>query len=428
MKKNLVALATLAAAGVASAQSSVTLFGILDASVSHYATKSVFQPTNPSQAAPLVPPAGQKQSQTVLANSGYNTSRLGFRGTEDLGGGMAAGFWLEAGLNNDDGRGSSSAGDLQFNRRSTVSLSGDFGELRLGRDLTPTYWNDWTFDPHGNNGVGTTLLFRVNAKIASTYGPGSAIAASDTYVRAGNSIGYFLPRNLGGFYGQAMYALPETIKSGDTNGSPSKKGRYIGARFGYANGPLDIAAAYSQSIAADTATPATGTVTATQDRKINIFNLGASYDFGPFKLIGEFGQTQDRNELGATTTVAGVPAFNTTRQTDKYNGYLLGVTAPFGVGLVRASYSSVKYKNGAAPASSANNGDARADQWAVSYVHNLSKRTALYAGLSHINLKNAANNPLIMGVATGGSPAYLSSGGYAPKSASGYDFGIRHAF
>src|ERR1700757_4650274 len=95
MKKSLLALAALAAlgmAGVASAQSSVTLFGVVDAAVSAYSNKSQ-------------PPAGNSvtTSQTALTNSGYNSSRLGFRGTEDLGGGLAASFWLEAALNNDDG-------------------------------------------------------------------------------------------------------------------------------------------------------------------------------------------------------------------------------------------------------------------------------------------------------------------------------------
>src|SRR5690606_12621790 len=124
MKKSLVALAALAVAGVASAQSSVTLFGIVDAGISSYQTNSryvnndiFFQPVLGEHYGNI------KQKQTVLSSSGYNSSRLGFRGTEDLGGGLAASFWLEAGLNNDDGSGQA-GGALAFNRRSTVSLSG----------------------------------------------------------------------------------------------------------------------------------------------------------------------------------------------------------------------------------------------------------------------------------------------------------------
>ena len=85
MKKSLIALAVLAAAGTASAQSSVTLFGIVDATLAFG--------------------RGDTSDKTQLTNSGYNSSRLGFRGTEDLGGGMSASFWLEAGLSNDNGTG-----------------------------------------------------------------------------------------------------------------------------------------------------------------------------------------------------------------------------------------------------------------------------------------------------------------------------------
>src|SRR5687768_6298149 len=130
MKKSLIALAVMAAAGAASAQSSVTLFGIVDAT--------------------LAWGRGTVADRFQLTNSGYNSSRLGFRGTEDLGGGMSASFWLEAGVNNDNGTGAATnannqtlpaltapaagaalsasgvrAGQqgLTFNRRSTVSTA-----------------------------------------------------------------------------------------------------------------------------------------------------------------------------------------------------------------------------------------------------------------------------------------------------------------
>src|SRR5205085_4846578 len=126
-----------------SAQSSVALFGIVDAAARHVSNRG---------------PAGG--SVTRLHNSGESSSRLGFRGTEDLGGGMSGSFWLEAGLNNDDGTGqtlstnnqfaapasfaagggeagrnarASNGTGLVFNRRATVSLAGGLGEIRLGR-------------------------------------------------------------------------------------------------------------------------------------------------------------------------------------------------------------------------------------------------------------------------------------------------------
>src|SRR6201996_8516401 len=110
MKKSLVALAALAVAGVASAQSSVTLFGVVDASITGFRVQSQT-------------PFGVTvtKEQNTLSNSGQNSSRLGFRGTEDLGGGLAASFWLEAGLNNNNGTGSATGGGLSFNHRSRGS-------------------------------------------------------------------------------------------------------------------------------------------------------------------------------------------------------------------------------------------------------------------------------------------------------------------
>src|SRR5262245_35322345 len=120
MKKSLLALAVLGSfAGVASAQSSVTLFGIVDAGIGRVKANG--------------------HHVTGVSNSGINSSRLGVRGIEDLGGGLQAGFWLEGQLNNDVGQGGSQTSGLDFRRRSTVSLLGNFGEVRLGRDYVPTF-------------------------------------------------------------------------------------------------------------------------------------------------------------------------------------------------------------------------------------------------------------------------------------------------
>ena len=134
MKKRLLVLAALGFVGAASAQSSVTLFGVLDADVSHYSQGGL--------------------SRTMLGSSGSTPSQLGFRGTEDLGGGLSANFWLEAALLNDSGAGAATGGGLSFSRRSTVSLAGDFGEIRLGRDFSPSYWNHVMFSAFGTVGPG----------------------------------------------------------------------------------------------------------------------------------------------------------------------------------------------------------------------------------------------------------------------------------
>ncbi len=390
MKKSLVALAALAVAGAASAQSSVTLFGILDAGISYYENENF---------------AGTQASRTDLSNSGYNSSRIGFRGTEDLGGGLAASFWLEAGLGNDVGTAGSgsltTASSQLFNRRSTVSLSGRFGEVRLGRDYTPTFWNDTIFDPFGTNGVGTNAVSSTGG--GTLLNTALGLTANSNYVRTNNSVGYFLPANLGGFYGQFMYGLPERVEFDPATATPAgltADGRFVGGRVGYANGPLDVAIAYGENVIARN-------FQAGGRAESKIGNLGASWDFGFMKLMGEYNQTDVNSDL------AGLPGVDASSQ-----GYLIGATFPVGPGLIRASYSYTDFDLG-------NNvgDDPEAQKLAIGYVHNLSKRTALYATAAYVKNKNNQSTPALS-VITGGPSAGLG----AIEKSMGYDFGIRHSF
>ncbi len=409
MLKRFILLAGSACAASAGAQSSITVFGVMDAGVSHYETKSATYGVAHS-----LDPRTAKQSQNVLSPSGLSSSRLGFRGTEDLGGGLAASFWLEAPLSNDTGGGVSN-----FGRRSTLSLSGAFGEVRLGRDYTASFWSDAVFDPMTVNGVGTNLIAVINSNIAASRAlatggllNGGLSAGTDSYLRTSNSIGYFLPPDLGGFYGQVQYAFPENIKGLSAAESTGQRGRYVGTRGGWTSGPVDVALAYGESTVADTAA---------YKEVIKTINLGASYDFGPAKLFGELSRVKDD-----------MNRFAGTRLIDKYNGFMFGVTVPVGPGLIRASYANVKFNSG----SNAPDSDASTSKLALSYVHNLSKRTALYASVARMRMRDAHNNPTVMGVtplvlslpAIFPQPSYITTGGFEPKSAVGYDFGIRHAF
>jgi predicted porin len=363
MKKSLIALAALAAAGVASAQSSVTLFGIVDATWAHG--------------------SGSVASKTQLTNSGYNSSRLGFRGTEDLGGGMSASFWLEAGLNNDDGRGAATntnnqasgaaiaglAGGqgLTFNRRSTVSLAGGWGELRLGRDYSPQFWNLTVFDPFGTNGVGTTQTL-------------NSIVTGVSAVRASNTVGYFLPGNLGGFYGQVQYYMGENV-----TGATHKDGTGYGLRVGFASGPFNVALATSKTNY--NTVGSSGVAGLVGDVKQS--NLGGQWDFGMAKLQAHI--SRDKNG-----PVDG-------------RGWLIGGLIPVGAGEIRLAYSVYKVD--------ANLGiEPRSRKLALGYVHNLSKRTALYATYARVRNSDGASSALNNAV-TG-----------VNASSTGYDLGIRHSF
>lgn len=358
MKKTQLTLAIAALASlsnVALAQSSVETFGILDIGV-------------------LSARASGSGSINTVNTDGNSSSRLGFRGKEDLGGGLNANFWLEAAVNPDVGTGggtstnnkdSVNSGGLTFARRSTVGLSGNWGELRLGRDYVPSFSNlTVSMHPFGTNGVGNAgqLFYPVNAG-------GTSVR---TNVRASNSVGYILP-NMGGVYGQLMYATGE--QASNAAGGTSKDGNHVGGRIGYAAGPLNVAFATGKT------NYATGDYTQT--------NLAANYQFGPAKLMYLWGQ----NKVGVTKTTAN----------------MIGTQYAVGQGEVRFAYTTLKAENVANDA----------NQFAIGYLHNLSKRTALYTNYSQVKNKGTGKQ-----FSVGGGNAVTDAGG----SSSGLEVGIRHSF
>ncbi len=344
MKKTLIALAAVAASSAALAQSSVTLFGIMDVAVRNVKQGGV--------------------SQSSLSQDGTASSRIGFRGVEDLGGGMSAGFWLEGALDPDTGNG---AAALNFQRRSTVSLMGGFGEVRLGRDYTPTFWNHTVYDPFGTNGVGS-----------STNTFGALGSGATTVVRANNTIAYFTP-NISGFQGQFQYAFKETQTDNDPN-------KYAGLRLTYNAGPLSVALA----------TAAEGSAAANVN-KFKRTNVGASYDFGFIKPMAQY-------TIGKFETNAGVD--------QEVKHLMVGLTAPVGPGLIKASYTRSSYDNFA--------GDA--NQVAIGYEYGLSKRTALYTNYSRISNKVGA--AFSVSAEAGATGAAVTPG----QSSRGFEVGVRHSF
>jgi predicted porin len=401
MKKSLLAVAVFgafASAG-AQAQTSVTLFGVVDAAVARVS-------------------ASGGANRTGMTNSGLNSSRLGVRGTEDLGGGLKAGFWIEGQLQNDTGTGNATGGGLNFQRRSTVSLMGGFGELRLGRDYTPIFWNTTIFDPFGTNGVGQSLMpAQLLTAGAGTLrglgldpaaGVGAAIAArwsNAAAVRASNSVGYFLP-NLGGIYGQLMYAFGEgastdvttatscgTIVAGTTTlyaglpaGTSTKSdGNFFGGRIGFANGPIDVAVA-------------TGKTKNACARDFTATNFGASYNFGFVKPSLVYGIEKNG-------------------QNDKVTGWQLGATAPLGGGELRFAYANHKVDTGVLT----NDSDLTFKKIALGYGYNLSRRTQAYGTFTRVN----NNNLQTVGVSNNGLTGVNPTAG---NSGSGFEFGVRHSF
>src|SRR5574337_71539 len=271
VKKNLIALAALAFVGAASAQTStgnVTLWGVVDADISHYSLGGL--------------------SKTMASSSGGNAgSQLGFRGTEDLGGGMSANFWLETQLSNQTGGAgglASNGGTLStsfFNRRSTVSLAGSFGEVRLGRDYTPSFFNHFIFDPFRDAGPGAGTNITLGGPNLLAGGGANALTA----VRASNALPIFWgfqPNGLAvvgsGVFAQVMYAF-----AGNANGQPAV-GEYAGGRVGYANGPVNVALSYAESKGLPYAADAAQGYSTYKES-----NLGGWYDFGVATVMAHYG-------------------------------------------------------------------------------------------------------------------------------------------
>lgn len=347
MKKSLIALAVLAASGAAMAQSSVTLFGIVDVGVGY------------------IKNSGGNDTYG-LANSGLATSRLGFRGVEDLGGGLKAGFWLEGQIDPDTG-----GSGFNFKRRSTLSVMGNFGEVRLGRDLVAGYKTS-SYDLFGQVGMGQFLGWS-NAMYGTT---GDANG-----IRADNLIGYHT-NNIAGFMGGIQYGFGE-------NAVNNKSNRYLGAYLGFNNGPLSVTLAGDRNNF--------GAAYPTSDDRTQL-SLGAAYDLGMLKVSGLVQRVEFEN-----VGFAGK---------DKYDNWLLGVSAPVGPGTIKAQYASYNDK-------SFSNADAQ--QLSVGYQYDLSKRTAVYTTVAYLKNKNAAST-----AALGGSG--LSLGAVNGKNQTGFQVGVRHAF
>ncbi|MCM2346427.1 porin [Acidovorax soli] len=353
MKKSLIALAVLAASGAAMAQSSVTLFGIVDTAVGYVDHANA---------------AGD--SVYGLTTSGNATSRLGFRGVEDLGGGLKAGFWLEGEITGDNGN----AAGFNFQRRSTVSLMGGFGEVRMGRELTPGYSKTALYDLFGQVGVGHFMGWTGN-----WYGTGGD---SGNGVRSNNMISYYTP-NFSGFTAGLGYGFDE-----QTTG---KGGRYIGGYVAYDNGPLSVAASYDERSVGAVTSPAP---IAAFDR--NSLTLAGSYNLKVAKLIAILQRTED-DRPGLSDR--------------KVNAYALGVSAPVGAGEVKLQYALYDQKAT----------DSKAHHISLGYVHNLSKRTAVYGTVAFMDNKDASNMGLTAKNLNTGGPG-------AGESQTGVQVGIRHAF
>ena len=361
MKKSLIALAVLAASGAAMAQSSVTLYGVADAGVTYL---------------------NGADNWSGVTSGNNLTSRLGFRGTEDLGGGLKANFVLEGGFNLDAGDGKSGGATgtgFEFKRRSTVGLSGGFGEVRMGRELTAAYNATARYDVFGSVGIGQSRLWADGGVLDASGTPATnqnAALRVTTNQRISNALTYVSP-DFAGFKVGLNYGFGETTTGNSDSG-------YLGAGLMYDNGPLSL------GLGLERLNSGANTVVASD---IDAWSLGGSYDFGVAKLLAGYRQS--------TVDIATVE--------NKRSGYYVAATAPVGAGTVRVSYN--RYEN------ELGNVTGKADQFAIGYVYGLSKRTSVYGTYAYIKNKDGAN---LYNLGAGG----LKTNG----SQQGVQVGVSHAF
>lgn len=331
MKKSLLAVAVAAALPAAAfAQTNVTLYGIADVGMGILDNDA---------------PGGDS---TMFVESGVqSTSRVGIRGTEDLGGGLKAMFNIEHGMQYDDGT-SDANGAGMWQRRAVVGLSGSWGEVRLGRDYTSGFTAMGATDVMGYGLYGNWLTF--------TAGSGGI------QTRASNAIWYTSPAIAGGLTISGFYSPGHTGAE-----TPDNKSDGYGLNGVYRGGPLTVQLYYQEfNDAAGDSTEQMG--------------IGGGWNFGMFRLTGAYGQSE---------TPAGV----------KTKAFGVGGGVKLGAGEFLAQVIQIERDVA---------GDPKGTAWGLAYVHPLSKRTNLYATYGSTRNNSAGAFPVMgsdqmVGAAAAGS-------------------------
>jgi len=350
LSASLLSLALLTSSASAQ-QLNTEVFGTIDVAIAHL--------------------GGSGTSKTGLSTGGANISRIGLRSTTDeLKWGLKARLWLEAGTDSDSGTGKSAGGGLFFNRRASLSLLGNFGELRLGRDDAASFLSLLIFDPFLTNGVAGTMSFAMQGR------PGLATEDGGAPIQVANAVSYFLPKNLGGFYGQFQVAFGEKNNDADNKRQEDYQGFRLGWRGGKFDGTLAAGRFYADTREAD----------------LDIANLALSYNFGWIRPLFIWAM-EERDAL-------------------KITAMQLGATAPIGQsGVLRVAVS--RYDTAQS--------NADWNKLGLGYGHNLSKDTQLYASFGWVdNKEGAARSIGVQGLSAPGT----TLGGHAH----GVEFGIRHFF
>ncbi|MEO8152028.1 MAG: porin [Rhizobacter sp.] len=333
IKKTILASAALlVVAGTAHAQSSVTLYGLIDLAVDNY----------------------KSGSQTGLGSvwklndgvvNGFNGSRWGVRVSEDLGGGLKANALMEGGLSADTG--ALGQGGLGFGRQVYVGLSSaSAGEVRLGRQYILEDSVMGQSNPFGNAAV--------NNQGTGVTNMGKALPFWLNAPRANNVVQYQTP-TMGGFYAAAQLAPGEATTD-----------RFHGVKLAYGTSSLNVAMAYEWNKSR-----------ATGENTNKSLTIAANYNFGPVKLLGGIQRDSELTTTAGNGSFTGANLLVTdgagTFTAAKIGGYTLGVEIPTGAMTWGINYSGVKYESVAGRTSTLGKA-------AFTGRYSLSKNTFLYAG------------------------------------------------
>lgn len=364
------ALAAAAAllCGSAQAQSSVTLYGLVDLGIDFSR-------------------AGNGTSKRLISGGSYG-SRVGFRGTEDLGAGLSAVFRLESGINADTG--AFAQGGLAFGREASVGLaSRSLGTLQLGRLPTPYYSVQSAVDAFSWVGSGGLTAISRNGS------PVQQLLPQAVNARADNAVQYISPK-WGGFEVRALAALGETSTTlGNTNGASVR----------YAQGPLDVVAGFGHQHGVTGGSVRSGVI-------------GGSWDFGPARVFA--GYTDERNSCNSCTGTLARAAGVSAGASSDFRLINLGVRAPLGAASLMAQVVRVQDRS----EYRVNPGNRDATWFAVGGEYAFSKRTIAYATLGTVNNRNGSQYALGSGTAQQAAN-FVAAGN--PRSTT-LTVGVRHLF
>jgi predicted porin len=348
MKKYLQLGLFLAAIPPAMAQSSVQMYGVVDEFVEYAKTDHAHV--------------------VRLTDGGVYASRLGFRGTEDLGGGTFANFNLEAGINADTGTGTLPGPGLAFTRTSKIGLGGTLGLVEAGRMFTPLFNSVSRGDPFGFNTVYSPL---------GLIGLADGQAGIVSYASRANNMLYYRTPNSLPVMAHVAYALGEA--------AGNRSGDLFGGSLGYNNESLFVSYAFQKTHGGTAAAPLP------KPRVSNYQALTVAYAVRPqLKLYGD-----------VIRAGSGDPAIANARLG------VLGVSWKWGASEFRAAAARREV-----------DGSPRGQrEWILGYDYNLSKRTGVYARLLHLQNRGGST-------ATAAGLPIDATGG----NGTSFGVGVRHTF